>query len=79
MTMRGWRHDYHSHLQSLKAKLDQGQIAEAKQYLNELENDLDDIHLIVESGNMNVDSILNSKLSLAMTHDIKVNVKVAIP
>ena len=29
MTMRGWRHDYHSHLQSLKVKLNQGQIEEA--------------------------------------------------
>lgn len=79
MTMRGWRHDYHSHLQSLKVKLNQGQIEESMQYLNELEDDLDDIHMIVESGNINVDAILNSKLSLAITQDIDVNVKVAIP
>ncbi len=79
MTMRGWRHDYHSHLQSLKVKLSQGQIEESMQYLNELEEDLDDIHMIVESGNVNVDAILNSKLSLAITQDIDVNVKVVIP
>lgn len=79
MTMRGWRHDYHSHLQSLKVKLNQGQIEEAARYLNELEEDLDDIHQIVESGNVNVDAILNSKLSLAITQEIDVNVKVVIP
>lgn len=79
MTMRGWRHDYHSHLQSLKVKLNQGQIEEAAKYLNELEEDLDDIHQLVESGNVNVDAILNSKLSLAIEQDIDVNVKVAIP
>lgn len=79
MTMRGWRHDYHNHLQSLKAKLSQNQIDEAIQYLNELEKDLDDIHQIVETGNINVDAILNSKLSLAMTQDIEINVKVSIP
>lgn len=79
MTMRGWRHDYHSHLQSLKVKLSQGQIEESIVYLNELEEDLDDIHLLVESGNVNVDAILNSKLSLAVEQGIDVNVKVSIP
>ena len=79
MTMRGWRHDYHNHLQSLKAKLNKNQIDESITYLNELEKDLDDIHQIVETGNINIDAILNSKLSLAMTHDIDVNVKVSIP
>ena len=79
MTMRGWRHDYHNHLQSLKAKLKQNQTEEALEYLNELETDLDDIHQIVETGNINVDAILNSKLSLAITQDIDVNVKVSIP
>ena len=67
MTMRGWRHDYNN------------QIDESIEYLNELEKDLDDIHQIVETGNINIDAILNSKLSLAMTHDIDVNVKVSIP
>ena len=79
MTMRGWRHDYHNHMQSLKVKLNKNQIDEAVTYLNELEKDLDDIHQIVETGNINIDAILNSKLSLAMTHDIDVNVKVSIP
>ena len=79
MTMRGWRHDYHNHLQSLKAKLKQNQTEEALEYLNELETDLHDIHQIVETGNINVDAILNSKLSLAITQDIDVNVKVSIP
>lgn len=78
MTMRGWRHDYHSHLQSLKVKLNQGQIEEAAKYLNELEEDLDDIHQLVESGNINVDAILNSKLSLAIEQEIDVNVKGAV-
>ena len=79
MTMRGWRHDYHNHLQSLKVKLSKQQIEESIVYLNELEKDLDDIHQIVETGNINIDAILNSKLSLAMAYDIDVNVKVSVP
>ncbi|MCI5774328.1 MAG: GHKL domain-containing protein [Erysipelotrichaceae bacterium] len=78
-TMREWRHDYHSHLQSLKAKIDQDQIEEARAYLDDLEQELADIKQIVETGNVNVDAILNSKLSLALVHDIDINVKVMIP
>ena len=78
-TMRGWRHDYHNHLQSLKVKLNQHQIEEASLYLNELEKDLNDISLLVESGNVNVDAILNSKLSLAKDKGIDLNVKVVVP
>ena len=38
MTMRGWRHDYHNHMQSLKAYLAKNEIEEARDYLNDLEN-----------------------------------------
>ena len=30
-TMRGWRHDYHNHLQTLKARLDMGQTEGARE------------------------------------------------
>ena len=40
-TMRGWRHDYHNHMQSLKAYLAMDDISEAKVYLDKLETDLD--------------------------------------
>ena len=39
MTMRGWRHDYHNHMQSLKAYLAMDDISEAKVYLDKLETD----------------------------------------
>lgn len=79
VTMRGWRHDYHSHLQSLKAKLSKQQVQEAVAYIGELDQSLRDIHLMVESGNVNVDAVLNSKLSLAAEQGIDVNLKVSIP
>ena len=46
MTMRGWRHDYHNHMQSVKAYLAKDNITEAKEYLNRLEEDLADIRLL---------------------------------
>lgn len=78
-TMRGWRHDYHNHLQALKAKLALGQTEEAKEYLNELESDLDDIRQTSETGNLELDAILNSKLSLIVEHGIRLNFKAEVP
>lgn len=78
LQMRGWRHDYHNHLQSFKSYLAQGQVEELGEYLNELEAELDSIDTLVKSGNAMVDAILNSKLSLARKHEIDLNVKVAV-
>lgn len=79
MTMRGWRHDYHNHLQTLKAHLKLGQPKEAKEYLDTLEKDLDDVNTLMETGNVNLDAILNSKLSLALKGDIEIKYKAEVP
>lgn len=79
MTMRGWRHDYHNHMQSLKAYLAMDNIAEARDYLDKLETDLDDINLLFDTGNLGVDAILNSKISLALHNGIPVDYKAAVP
>ena len=79
VTMRSWRHDYHNHLQKLKAHIMLDQINEANQYLNELEIDLDNVNQLVESGNVNLDAILNSKLSLAKKSNIDINYKAQVP
>lgn len=79
INMRGWRHDYHNHLQVMKAQLALGNLAEARQYLDELERDLDRVDTYVKSGNLMVDAILNSKLSLAQQKEIAVNCKAQVP
>ncbi len=79
LTMRGWRHDYHNHLQTLKAHLKLAQVTEAQRYLDQLELDLDNINQLIETGNVNVDAILNSKLSLALKEDIEINYKAEVP
>ena len=79
MTMRGWRHDYHNHMQSLKAYLAKGNIEEAKAYLSQLETDLEDINLLFDTGNIGVDAILNSKISLAIDNGIPVDYKATVP
>lgn len=78
MRMRGWRHDYHNHLQKLKAHLAMGQIEEARKYLNQLEGDLDGIRVKYTTGNVSLDAILNSKLSIAEKEKIRISCKAQI-
>jgi two-component system sensor histidine kinase AgrC len=78
LQMRGWRHDYHSHIQTEKAYLESGQLDALRDYLNLLEQDLISIDLLVNSANPLVDAIFNSKLSLAKSKSIDVDVKVTV-
>ena len=79
MDMRGWRHDYHNHMQVMKARLDMGDMEGLGKYLEELEQELDRVDTLVKSGNLMADAILNSKLTLARRHGISINCKAKLP
>lgn len=79
MQMRGWRHDYHNHIQAMKAYLAQGQINEINDYLGKLDADLTNVDTILKTGNVMIDAILNSKISLARSKKIAVNAKAVVP
>ena len=77
-TMRGWRHDYHNHIQTLLALVGDGNEA-VKNYLLDLNNDLTTVDTVIKTGNVMVDAILNSKLSLIREKKIEVNAKAVVP
>lgn len=77
--MRGWRHDYHNHIQVLKANMSLGQYEQAKDYLNRLEKDLTTVDTVLKTGNVMVDAILNSKLSLIQDKQISVDATAIVP
>ncbi len=79
LNMRGWRHDYHNHIQSIKAYLSLHQYDCVEDYLQQLELDLKKVDHLVRSGNLMVDAILNSKLTLASNRNIPVVCKVMMP
>lgn len=79
MNMRGWRHDYHNHLQVIKANMTLQNYNEVYDYLNALEEDLDRVDTYVKSGNLMLDAILNSKLSIAEQLKIAIHCKVQVP
>ncbi len=76
---RAWRHDLHSHIQTMKALRAEGRNAELDNYLARLEDDLRSVDKVVKTGNVTVDAILNSKLSLARERDIEVRAKASVP
>lgn len=77
--MRGWKHDYHNHIQIMKAYLELGKYEEMEIYLNNLDKDLTNIDTVLKTGNIMVDAILNTKLSLAMNQGININAKATVP
>jgi len=77
--MRGWRHDYHNHIQTLKAYRTLGQNIEIDDYLNKLDDDLTSVDTVFKTGNIMIDAILNSKISLAQNKKIEVNATAIVP
>lgn len=77
--MRGWRHDYHNHIQVLKAHLELKEYGQAQKYLDMLAEDLTSVDTVVKTGNVMVDAILNSKLTLIRDQEIRVDVTAIVP
>ena len=77
--MRGWRHDYHNHIQTMKAYRALGQGERLDSYLTELDADLTNLDKLIRSGNVMVDAALNAKLSLARSKDITLTVAARVP
>lgn len=79
LNMRGWRHDYHNHIQMLKATMDKGQYEAARSYLDTIERALHRVDTHVKSGNVMADAILNSKLTLAENKQIQIKCEAYLP
>lgn len=75
--MRGWRHDYHNHIQALLALV--GDDDRTRDYLWKLNKDLTEVDTVVKTGNVTVDAILNSKLTLIKSKDIPVDAVAKVP
>ena len=77
--VRGWHHDWRTHIQAMKVFLKQGQNEEHEVYLAKLDADLASVDTIIKSGNVMLDAIINSKLSLAVAREIYTNAKATAP
>ena len=79
LKMRGWRHDYHNHIQALQASMALGKYDEVNAYLRSLNDDLTQVDTVIKTGRVMVDAILNGKISIAKKNEIAVNAKAKLP
>lgn len=77
--IRGWRHDYRNHIQTMKAYAASGDWDAICHYLDLLDEDLTTVDTVIKTGNAMTDAILNSKISLAKSKGITVHADAHIP
>ena len=77
--MRGYKHDFHHHLQALKGQLEAGEIERALLYIDELDNKLMNVDTLLKTGNISLDAILSAKIAQAKAEGISVTVKAVVP
>lgn len=77
--IRGWRHDYRNHIQTMKAYAAMEDWEAIRRYLDLLDEDLTTVDTVIKTGNPMTDAILNSKISLAKAKDIQVIADAHIP
>lgn len=77
--MRGYKHDFHHHLQTLKGQLEAGETDRALAYLEQLDRTLQAVDTLQKTGNVTVDAILSAKLAQAKAAGIPVTVQANLP
>lgn len=77
--MRGYKHDFHHHLQTLKGQLEAGEVDRAIAYIEALDKDLQNVDTLLKTGNVTVDAILSAKLAQARSEGIPVTVEANLP
>lgn len=77
--MRGYKHDFHNHLQTIKGQLEAGETERAIDYIRQLDDRLMHVDTLLKTGNISLDAILSAKLSQAKEAGIEVTVKANVP
>ena len=77
--IRGFRHDFHHHLQTLKGWLEAGDTTRALEYIEELDRRLLTMDTLLKTGNVTLDAIFSAKLAQAKAAGVAVTVKASVP
>lgn len=68
--MRGYKHDFHHHLQTLNGQLEAGEVDRALAYIEQLDNHLRNVDTLLKTGNVSLDAILSAKIAQAKAENI---------
>jgi len=76
---RAFRHDIKNHWVVLKGLLKKGEIQNASEYLNKLEDTSDTFSFSCQTGNIVIDMLLANKLGLAKQNGVRVDCTIKLP
>ncbi len=77
--MRGYKHDFHHHLQLLREQLKAGDTDRALRYVEELDSRLGQVDTLLKTGNITADALFSAKLSQAKVYKIPCTITAVIP
>lgn len=77
--MRGYKHDFHHHLQTLRMHLESGEVERALAYIDELDRELKNVDTLLKTGNVSLDAVLSAKIAQAKAKNIAVTIKANVP
>ena len=77
--MRGYKHDFHTHLQVLRSQVEAGNTSRVLEYIDELDHRLMHVDTLIKTGNVTADAILSAKLAQAKAGKIPCTVTAVIP
>ncbi|WP_425449766.1 sensor histidine kinase [Dethiothermospora halolimnae] len=78
-TLRSQRHDFNHHLSCIYGLLELNKLDEARNYVNNLVEQVNEFKTIVKTNNPIISALLNFKLKLAQNNGIKVNTQIDLP
>jgi len=76
---RKWRHDYKNNLNSLRALIVQGEFGRARKYIDDICDEPYRNQTTLQTGNLVLDAIISSKLWLAESKNIEINIQAVYP
>ena len=68
--LRGIKHDYRNHLQGMSAFVETDQLDELQLYIQQLNNELNQVDSIIRTGNTMIDALVNTKLTVAQEQGV---------
>ncbi len=77
--MRGYKHDFHHHLQTLKGQLEAGEVERALAYIEQMDEQLKNVDTLLKTGNVSLDAVLSAKIAQAKAEHIAMTVKACVP
>lgn len=69
-------HDFHNHLLAIQELIRKEEFAKANSYMNELEEEMDNSHILTKTGMEALDVLIFQKSEYAIKHDIKLDISI---